>query len=141
LSGVARVLVIDDEPDVLLLCRVNLSHAGHEVLESLDGYRGVELARAERPDAIVLDLMLPARDGVEVLGLLASEEETRDIPVMMLSAKTLRADRERCLAAGALAYLTKPFSPIELIDMVKTLSELTAEELDDLRSGARSLAG
>jgi DNA-binding response OmpR family regulator len=120
---------------------VNLSHAGHEVLESLDGYRGVELARAERPDAIVLDLMLPARDGVEVLGLLASEEETRDIPVMMLSAKTLRADRERCLAAGALAYLTKPFSPIELIDMVKTLSELTAEELDDLRSGARSLAG
>lgn len=137
----ARVLVIDDEPDVLLLCRVNLSHAGHEVLEALDGYRGVELARDERPDAVVLDLMLPGIDGVEVLQLLADHESTRDIPVMMLSAKTLRVDRDRCHEAGALAYLTKPFSPVELTELVEALSELTPGELDDLRSGVRSLTG
>lgn len=137
----ARVLVIDDEPDVLLLCRVNLSHAGHEVLEALDGYRGVELARAEHPDAVVLDLMLPGIDGVEVLGLLAGHESTRDIPVMMLSAKTLQADRDRCHEAGALAYLTKPFSPVELTELVETLSALTADERADLLSGARSLTG
>ena len=137
----ARVLVIDDEPDVLLLCRVNLSHAGHEVLEALDGYRGVELARAEHPDAVVLDLMLPGIDGVEVLRLLAGHESTRAIPVMMLSAKTLQADRDRCHEAGALAYLTKPFSPVELTELVETLSALTADERADLLSRARSLTG
>jgi DNA-binding response OmpR family regulator len=136
----ARVLVIDDEPDVLLLCRVNLSHAGHEVLEALDGALGVELAGTEHPDAVILDLMMPGLDGVDVLTLLASDDATRDIPVMMLSAKTQRADRERCREAGALAYVTKPFSPVELTALVETLAALTPDEVEALRAGERSLS-
>jgi DNA-binding response OmpR family regulator len=84
---VARVLIIDDEPDVLLLCRVNLEHAGHEVLVAIDGEQGLELARHQRPDVIVLDLMLPTMDGFEVLVDLATAEETRRVPVLVLSAK------------------------------------------------------
>lgn len=136
----ARVLVIDDEPDVLLLCRVNLSHAGHEVLEAPDGARGVELARSEHPDAVILDLMMPGLDGVDVLGMLADDETTRDIPVMMLSAKTQRADRERCREAGAIVYVTKPFSPLELAALVETLARLTRSEVEELRAGERSLS-
>ena len=83
----ARVLVVDDEPDVLLLCRVNLQHAGHEVLEAADGDQAIEIARRERPDAIVLDLMLPHVGGYEVLAALREQEDTREIPVCVLTAK------------------------------------------------------
>jgi DNA-binding response OmpR family regulator len=136
----ARILVIDDEPDVLLLCRVNLEHAGHQVVEAGDGTHGIELARSEHPDAIVLDLMLPMLDGVEVLERLADDEATRALPVIILSAKTLREDRVRCLRAGAVAYLTKPFSPIELAELVSTVSAMSVAEVEELRDSARSLA-
>ena len=125
----ARILVIDDEPDVLLLCRVNLSHAGYQVLEALDGWSGMELARAERPDLIILDLMLPGMDGMAVLRELADDERTRSIPVLMLTAKTQLEDRERCRDAGAAAFLTKPFSPVRLTELVETLTRTTPSEL------------
>jgi CheY-like chemotaxis protein len=137
----ARILVVDDEPDVLLLCRVNLQHAGHQVVEAGDGTQGIELARSEHLDAIVLDLMLPVLDGMQVLERLADDEATRDLPVIILSAKTLREDRERCLRAGAVAYLTKPFSPIELTELVSSVSAMSVAEVEELRDSARSLAG
>jgi DNA-binding response OmpR family regulator len=73
-----RVLVIDDEPDVLMLCRVNLQLAGHEVIEANNGEAGLELALRERPDVVVLDVMLPKMDGISVLGTLANGAQTRD---------------------------------------------------------------
>src|ERR671922_168127 len=81
-----RVLVIDDEPDVLLLCRVNLQYAGHEVIEALDGERGLELAVSGTPDLIVLDVMLPRRDGLSVLRDLAANPATSGTPVVLLTA-------------------------------------------------------
>ncbi len=124
----AKVLVIDDEPDVLMLCRVNLEHAGHDVLVAESGETGLELARTERPDLIVLDLMMPSMDGFEVLEELAGAAVTRDVPVLILTARTRMDDKVRGWRAGADAYLTKPFTPATLVDDVERLEEMTATE-------------
>jgi CheY-like chemotaxis protein len=116
-----RVLVVDDEPDVLLLCRLNLQQRGHELLEATDGSTALELARERHPDAIVLDLMMPGMNGYEVLETLQQDERTSDIPVLVLTAKSLRADRDRSHSLGASGFLTKPFLPSELCDMVESL--------------------
>jgi len=117
----SRVLVVDDEPDVLLLCRLNLQQRGHEILEAPEGSRALELARERHPDVIVLDLMLPGMTGYEVLETLKGDAATSDIPVLVLTAKSLRADRERSHGMGAAGFLTKPFLPSELCEMVASL--------------------
>jgi CheY-like chemotaxis protein len=116
-----RVLVVDDEPDVLLLCRLNLQQRGHELLEASEGGRALELARERHPDAIVLDLMMPGITGYDVLEALQADDATSDIPVLVLTAKSLRADRERSHGLGASGFLTKPFMPSELCEMVDLL--------------------
>lgn len=116
-----RVLVVDDEPDVLLLCRLNLQQRGHELLEAADGSTALEIARDLHPDVIVLDLMLPGISGYDVLEALQRDPETTHIPVLVLTAKSLRADRERSHGLGASAFLTKPFLPNELCEMVDSL--------------------
>jgi CheY-like chemotaxis protein len=118
-----RVLVVDDEPDVLLLCRLNLQQRGHELLEAADGSTALALARDRHPDVIVLDLMLPGISGYDVLEALQRDEVTTDIPVLVLTAKSLRADRERSHGLGASAFLTKPFLPNELCEMVDSLAD------------------
>jgi CheY-like chemotaxis protein len=117
----ARVLVVDDEPDVLLLCRLNLQQRGHELLEASGGGRALELARERHPDVIVLDLMMPGITGYDVLEALQGDDATSGIPVLVLTAKSLRADRERSHGMGAAAFLTKPFLPEELCEMVDSL--------------------
>ena len=107
-----RVLVIDDEPDVLLLCRVNLQHRRHQASEAEDGEHGIaDAVNLLRPDAIVLDLMLPNLDGYQVLRELRADERTRDLPVLVLTAKVQMEDHRRCLELGADAFLTKPSDP------------------------------
>ena len=88
-----RVLVVDDEPDVLLLCRLNLQQRGHELLEAADGSSALEIARDLSPDLIVLDLMLPGLSGFDVLEALQLESETPNIPVLVLTEKSLSAFR------------------------------------------------
>ena len=114
----ARVLVVDDEPDVLLLCRLNLEQRGHQVLEAPNGDEALDLAREGGLDLVVLDLMLPGIDGYQVLQALRADDRTSGIPVLVLTAKSLQADRERSRQLGAAAFLTKPFLPDELCDMV-----------------------
>jgi two-component system, OmpR family, alkaline phosphatase synthesis response regulator PhoP len=121
-----RVLVVDDEPDVLLLCRLNLQQRGHELLEAAEGSSALRLARERRPDVIVLDLMLPGMNGYEVLETLQRDEGTASIPVLVLTAKSLRADRERSHGLGAAAFLTKPFLPDELCELVDSLTATPA---------------
>jgi CheY-like chemotaxis protein len=123
-----RVLVVDDEPDVLLLCRLNLEPRGHELLEASEGPRALELAREGRPDVIVLDLMLPGMDGYEVLETLRGDEGTAGIPVIVLTAKSLTADRERSRGLGAAAFLTKPFLPDDLCEIVESLADAHARD-------------
>ena len=132
----ARVLVVDDEPDVLLLCRVNLQHAGHEVLEAADGEQAIEIAQRERPDAIVLDLMLPHVGGYEVLAALRDQEDTRDIPICVLTAKAQLEDKIRCWQEGASDFMTKPFSPVALTE---TLDRLMAMDPETRRERRESM--
>jgi CheY-like chemotaxis protein len=110
----ARVLVIDDEAPIRLLCRVNLRLAGMEVLEAANGAAGIELARAERPDLILLDVMMPEVDGWEVIARLAEDSATSDIPIVFLTARSERRDERRGLEAGAVGYVTKPFDPVQI---------------------------
>jgi CheY-like chemotaxis protein len=114
----ARVLVVDDEPDVLLLCRLNLEQHGHEVFEAGNGQEALRVVRERRPDLIVLDLMLPGVDGYGVLEALRSEGSTPGVKVLVLSAKSLQADRDRSRQLGAEAFLTKPFLPDDLCRIV-----------------------
>lgn len=123
-----RVLVIDDEPDVLLLCRVNLQYAGHEVLEAPDGEEGLRLASSAGPDVILLDVMLPERDGFAVLRSLAEDPTTATTPVVLLTAKAQLEDRLRGWRAGCSEYVTKPFSPAELTDLLGSVHAMTADE-------------
>ena len=136
-----RILVIDDEPDVLLLCRVNLEIAGHEVLEAGNGERGLALAVGERPDVIVLDVMLPAKDGLTVLGELSADERTSEIPVVLLTAMTQVEDRLAGWRAGCTDYITKPFSPVDLAETIQQIHEMSVEERARHRDLALSKLG
>jgi CheY-like chemotaxis protein len=126
-SGVARVLVIDDEPDVRYLLRLSLERVGHEVLLAEDGLRGVAMAQRQRPDAIVLDLMMPVMDGYGVLQALAKDRRTARVPVMVLTAKAIPEEAEKVTTAGARRFLTKPFDPD---DLARELEGLLADSLE-----------
>jgi DNA-binding response OmpR family regulator len=137
-----RVLVIDDEPDVLLLCRVNLQYAGHEVLEATDGEQGLDVATSARPDLILLDVMLPQRDGISILTELSRHPSTAGTPVVLLTAKAQTEDQLRGWRAGCTAYVTKPFSPTELNDLIATVSAMSEDQRRLLRERAiEELAG
>jgi CheY-like chemotaxis protein len=111
----ARVLVIDDEADVRWLLRMTLERRGHEVLLAEDGLRGIAMAQRQHPDAIVLDLMMPVMDGYGVLEALLKDGRTSNVPVVVVTAKALPEDEERCAKAGARSFLVKPLDPANLV--------------------------
>jgi len=115
------VLVVEDESDVVDLLRYNLSRAGFGVMIANDGVEGLEMARKNRPDIIVLDLMLPRMDGLAVCKALKREAETEQMPIVMLTAKSEPNERVNGLELGADDYVTKPFSPRELVLRVQAL--------------------
>src|SRR6187399_3038372 len=117
----AKILVVDDEPDALELVSFNLKAAGYEVVTADDGNDAVKKARQHAPDLILLDVMLPEVDGLEVCKLLRRDAATAAIPIIMLTAKAAEIDRVLGLELGADDYLTKPFSPRELVLRVKSL--------------------
>ena len=136
------VLVIDDEAPIRLLCRVNLEAEGPGVLEAENGEVGLELARRELPDAILLDVMMPGLDGWTVAERLLQDETTRRIPIIFLTARADIRDRARGIGAGGLDYITKPFNPVDLASLVADVvdavvrgerEELRAEKLSELR--------
>jgi len=118
---VTRVLVIDDEPPIRLLCRVNLEADGMQVLEASDGPTGLEKARNEEPDVILLDVMMPGLDGWQVAEALLDDRRTSSIPIVFLTARAEVRDRARGLDLGGIDYVTKPFNPIELAPQVREL--------------------
>jgi DNA-binding response OmpR family regulator len=114
-----KVLVIDDEAPIRLLCRVNLEAEGIEVAEAGDGEQGLELARTEEPDAILLDVMLPGLHGWAVAERLLEDERTSGIPIIFLTARADLRDRARGMDLGGIDYVTKPFNPVELAPLVR----------------------
>jgi DNA-binding response OmpR family regulator len=138
-----RVLIIDDEAPIRLLCRVNLEAEGMEVLEAADGPGGIEIAGRERPDVILLDVMMPRLNGWEVADALLADERTSEIPIVFLTARAEVRDRARGLDIGGVEYVTKPFNPLELAPLIESLlerirrgerDELRGEKLAELRS-------
>jgi two-component system phosphate regulon response regulator PhoB len=115
------VLVVDDERDIVELVRYHLVQAGFRVHAAADGKQALDLARRERPDLIVLDLMLPAFPGTEVARLLRQDEKTRRIPILMLTARGEEVDRVVGFELGADDYVVKPFSPRELVLRVQAI--------------------
>jgi two-component system, OmpR family, alkaline phosphatase synthesis response regulator PhoP len=116
-----KILVIDDETDLIELVRYNLEKEGYAVVGAGDGESGVALIGREKPDLVIVDLMLPGMDGLEVCRLLRQKPETAQIPILMLTAKSSETDRIIGLELGADDYVTKPFSPRELAARVKAL--------------------
>ena len=116
-----KILVVDDEPDVVELVDFNLKAAGFEVVTATDGEEALKKARAALPSLIILDLMLPEVDGLEVCKILRRDPQTSGIPIIMLTAKAAEIDRILGLELGADDYVTKPFSPRELVLRVKRL--------------------
>jgi two-component system, OmpR family, alkaline phosphatase synthesis response regulator PhoP len=128
MSDRRTVLVVDDEPDVLLLCRVNLEFEGYEVIEAADGEEAMERVRAHRPDVVLLDVMMPKMDGWQVLAAIKDDPELADIPVVMLTAKVQDQDQIRGWSQGAADYITKPFSPLALSQVLQDVLETDPEE-------------
>jgi len=136
-----KVLVVEDEPTLVETLAYNLAHQDYEVLTAMDGQRALEVARKERPDLIVLDLMLPGLDGVEVCRILRQE---MSVPILMLTARDEEVDKVVGLEVGADDYMTKPFSMRELMARIKALlrrERLIREELsaDEGLRGAQVL--
>jgi DNA-binding response OmpR family regulator len=140
---VTKVLVIDDEAPIRLLCRVNLEAEGMEVVEAPDGPAGIEKAKGETPDVVLLDVMMPGLDGWRVAEQLLEDDRTNGIPIIFLTARAEFRDRAKGLDIGGVDYVTKPFNPLELAPLVRALldridrgerDELRAEKLSELRT-------
>ncbi|HEY7420849.1 MAG TPA: response regulator, partial [Gaiellaceae bacterium] len=108
------VLLVDDERAIRTICRVNLEGDGLAVAEATDGAEALESVRSEHPSLVLLDVMMPSVDGWSVAEQLAADDETREIPVVFLSARAAQEDRLRAQELGAVGYVVKPFDPLEL---------------------------
>lgn len=120
-----RILLAEDEANIVTSLTFLLERAGFSVAAEMDGLAALESALADPPDVMVLDVMLPGLDGMEILRRLRASDATRSLPVVMLTAKGQREDRENALAAGADLFITKPFSNTELVDAVAGLAGRT----------------
>ena len=128
-----KVLVCDDERHIVRLIQVNLERQGYIVVTAFDGKEGLEKIRSEKPNLVVLDVMMPYMDGFEVLKTIRREPETENLPVIMLTAKAQDKDVFEGYHYGADMYLTKPFNPMELVTFVKRIAQGT----DDPGSGSK----
>jgi DNA-binding response OmpR family regulator len=115
------VLVVDDDPVIVRLLEVNFEMEGFTVRMAADGQEGLDVARAEHPDVVVSDVMMPKLSGIELVTGLKADASTASIPVILLSAKAQASDIRAGMAAGADDYVTKPFEPLELVDRVLKL--------------------
>ena len=119
--GKLTVLVIDDDPVILELLRVNFEIEGFDVLTAHDGDEGLELAQSSHPDVVISDIMMPRRDGLQLLSDLKGDPRTEGLPVILLSAKAQKSEVQHGLDLGADDYITKPFDPIKLIERLNAV--------------------
>jgi DNA-binding response OmpR family regulator len=115
------VLVVDDDPVILKLLEVNFEMEGYTVITASDGQDGIDTARASRPDLIISDVMMPRKNGHQLVAELKGDAETKHIPIILLSAKAQASEIQKGLEMGADEYVTKPFDPLELIERVSAV--------------------
>lgn len=117
-----KILIADDQLEVRELMEVTLRSEGVKILKAASGEEAINIARIEKPDLIIMDIMMPGKmDGLEATRILKKDEQTKKIAILMLSAKGQKSDIKKGLDAGAIGYFTKPFSPLELIEKVEEL--------------------
>ena len=126
-----RILVVDDEEDILELVRFNLAREGYPIICTTSGEKTLKIAQMEHPNLIVLDLMLPGMDGLQVARVLKNDPKTKDIPIVMLTAKGEEADIVTGLELGADDYITKPFSPRILVARVRAVLRRKVKEMPE----------
>jgi two-component system cell cycle response regulator DivK len=114
-----KVLIVEDDPKNLKLCRDLLQTSGYQTFEAPDGAQGVEMSRSIRPDLILMDIMMPRMDGLEATRLIKADEATRQTPVIALTAYAMKGDKERTLEAGCDGYVAKPVDILELLRLVR----------------------
>ena len=130
----AKILVVDDEPELIQALRIRLEASGYEVITAADGQEGLQKAREEAPNLIILDVMLPKVDGYKVCRLLKFDERFRKIPIMMLTARAQDSDVATGMATGADKYMVKPFVSKELVAEVRALLKQREQEQVKLNS-------
>jgi CheY-like chemotaxis protein len=118
-----KLLIADDEPAVRALVHATLEDEDYQIIEAGDGVEALELVRAENPSLVLLDIMMPRLNGLDVCRAIKGDAGTSDIVVVMLTAQARERDREHGIAAGADHYFTKPFSPLALLDLVERVRE------------------
>lgn len=133
-AGRKTVLIVDDQPDIRLLCRANLALEGYDVIEAADGESCLEAAFSRPPDVILLDIMMPGMDGWQVLDALKAQPATAHVPVVLLTAKTQREDEIRGWRGDAADFLTKPFNPSTLTEVLRRV--LNRSDHEDRRRRA-----
>jgi len=127
----ANILLVEDEPAIQELIAVNLQHAGHHVIRAKDAEGALGIVKSALPDLLLIDWTLPGMSGVALARQLRQEERTRQIPIIMLTARSEEADKIAGLEAGADDYLTKPFSPRELLARIKAVLRRRAPQMTD----------
>lgn len=130
-----KILAVDDEKNIVKLVQMNLERHGFQVIAAYDGKEALQKIQDEKPDLVILDVMMPHMDGFEVLQTMRRNAATRDIPVIMLTAKSQDTDVFRGWQSGVDLYLTKPFNPIELVSFVRRIFKTDDGGKPDKRSG------
>lgn len=133
--GMPRILIADDDPVIIKLLQVNLEMEGYEVVTAEDGQVAVEKATAETPDLIILDIMMPRMDGWTARGELLKLPKVKDVPVIFLSARAQQADVRKGYEAGVAEYVTKPFDPIDLLEVVEKVLSGTYKRPEEPQAG------
>lgn len=129
-----RILVVDDYPNMVDMLSVRLRAAGHEVLAAYDGLAGLQMARQEKPDLILLDVLLPKMDGFKICRMLKFDDRFRHIPIIMLTSRARDVDRKTGLDMGADDYVFKPYEPLELMRRIEKLLKVDTSEFVNLLS-------
>lgn len=135
--GQETIAIIEDEPDILEILEYNLSREGFKVLSSQNGDEGLDLVRRETPDLLLLDLMLPGTNGLEICRQLKTDEDTKAIPIIMLTAKSEESDVVLGLGLGADDYICKPFSPRELVARIQAVLRRGPVKVEDKKEEQR----
>jgi len=116
-----RILVVDDQEDLRCILRDLLTSSGYEILEAADGQVGVDKAKAEKPDLILMDIQMPVMDGYDATRQIKADPDLKPIPIVAVSSFAMKGDEEKARAAGCDHYITKPYSPMQLLKTVRCL--------------------
>jgi CheY-like chemotaxis protein len=114
-----KILIVDDEAGLRELVRINLEHEGYGVVQAENGVYGLEAVREEHPDLVIMDVMMPEMDGYETTRAIRQDPRFRSLPIIALTAKAMKGDREKCIAAGASDYITKPVDTEQLLSLMR----------------------